>query len=226
MRVIVITALLVEGRLMESVVYKVIYAVCAAGILFLLRCLWAFCTDSQGRCTASIIPGIKGKVRGKMAEVIEIPVARRESSKTAGHKTALVIAVSLSLLVLPSARTQDVPNSHASASSDANAPAATPLGTPSLSGPLQAAPPITFEGGPLGKLNLNGIVSGIGVWQGNHIPGDNPTQAAISNGQIFIQKTTDWWQFYVQAGAYNILALATPFLSTDKAISNLYGPVP
>jgi hypothetical protein len=43
---------------------------------------------------------------------------------------------------------------------------------------------------------------------------------------VFIQKTTDWWQFYVQAGAYNILALGTPFLSTEKAINNLYGPVP
>jgi hypothetical protein len=62
--------------------------------------------------------------------------------------------------------------------------------------------------------------------KGNHIPGDNPTQAALSNGQVFIQKTTDWWQFYVQAGAYNILALGTPFLSTEKAINNLYGPVP
>lgn len=102
----------------------------------------------------------------------------------------------------------------------------TPLTTPTITGPLQAGPPIVFDGGPLGKLNVNGIVSGIGVWHANHIPGDNPTQAALSNGQVFIQKTTDWWQFYVQAGAYNILSLGTPFLSTEKAISNLYGPVP
>ena len=61
------------------------------------------------------------------------------------------------------------------------------------------------------------------LWQGNHIPGDNPTQAALSNGQVFIQKTTGWWQFYVQAGAYNILALGTPFLPTEKAVTDLYG---
>lgn len=109
-------------------------------------------------------------------------------------------------------------------SSNAAPPA--PLSTPTITGPLQAAPSILFDGGPLGKLNLDGIVSGIGLWQGNHIPGDNPTQPALSNGQVFIQKTTDWWQFYVQAGAYNILALGTPFLSTEKAVSNLYGPVP
>jgi len=104
--------------------------------------------------------------------------------------------------------------------------APSPLSTPAITGPLQAAPPITLDAGPLGKLDLDGIVSGIGVWQGNHVAGDNPTQAALSNGQVFIQKTTGWWQFYVQAGAYNILALGTPFLATDKAISNLYGAVP
>jgi hypothetical protein len=104
--------------------------------------------------------------------------------------------------------------------------APSPLSTPSITGPLQASAPIIFDGGPLGKLDLDGIVSGMGLWQGNHIPGDNPTQPALSNGQAFIQKTTGWWQFYVQAGAYNILALGTPFLSTEKAITDLYGPVP
>ena len=104
--------------------------------------------------------------------------------------------------------------------------APSPLSTPAITGPLHAAPPITLDAGPLGKLDLDGIVSGIGLWQGNHVAGDNPTQAALSNGQVFIQKTTGWWQFYVQAGAYNILALGTPFLATDKAITNLYGAVP
>ena len=103
---------------------------------------------------------------------------------------------------------------------------ATPLSTPSITGPLQAAAPIVIDGGPLGKLDLDGVVSGIGLWQGNHVSGDDIGQAALSNGQLFIQKTTGWWQFYVQAGAYDILALGTPFLSTDKDLTNLYGPVP
>lgn len=105
-------------------------------------------------------------------------------------------------------------------------PAPSPLPTPAITGPLQAAPPITFEAGPSGKLDLNGVVSGMGLWQGNHVAGDNPTQPALSDGQIFIQKPTGWWQFYVQGGVYNILALGTPFLPTDKAITDLYGPVP
>ena len=109
----------------------------------------------------------------------------------------------------------------------AAAPAApSPLSTPAITGPLQAAPPITVDAGPLGKLDLDGIVSGIGLWQGNHIAGDDATQAALSNGQVFFQKTTGWWQFYVQAGAYNIPALGTAFLPTDKAMTDLYGPVP
>jgi hypothetical protein len=108
----------------------------------------------------------------------------------------------------------------------ASAPAPPALSTPAITGPLQAAPSTTFDGGPLGKLNLNGIVSGVGLWQGKHLSGDNPTQATLGNGQVFIQKASDWWQFYVQAGGYNILAIGTPFLPTEKAISNLYGPVP
>ena len=107
-----------------------------------------------------------------------------------------------------------------------NAPAPAPLPTPAITSPLQAAPPIVFDAGPLGNLALDGVVSGMGLWQGNHVSSDAPTQAGLSNGQIFIQKSTGWWQFYVQAGAYNIPALATPFLATDKTITDLFGPVP
>ena len=101
-----------------------------------------------------------------------------------------------------------------------------PLPTPAITGPLQAAPPIEIEAWPLGKLDVDGIVSGMGLVQSNHVTGDNTGQATLSNGQIFVQKTTGWWQFYVQSGAYNILALGTSYLPTDKAITDLYGPVP
>jgi hypothetical protein len=123
----------------------------------------------------------------------------------------------------PAAQPSDQQNP-ADQSTAPTAPA--PLSVPSITGPLKAAPPSTFDGGPFGKLSVNGIISGMGLWQGNHVPGDEPTQAALSNGQVFLQKTTGWWQFYVQAGAYNLPALGTPFLSTEKTISDLYGPVP
>ena len=90
-------------------------------------------------------------------------------------------------------------------------PAPTAPPTPAITGPLQGLPPAIFDAGPFGKIAVNGILSGTGLWQGNHVPGDNPTQAALSNGQIYIQKTDGWFQFYLQAGAYTLPALATPF---------------
>ena len=106
----------------------------------------------------------------------------------------------------------------------ASAPAALP--TPAMAGPIQGIPPAIFDAGPFGKIAVNGILDGLGMWTGNYVRGDNSTQAALSNGQVFIQKSDGWFQFYLQAGAYNIAALGTPFLATDKTVSNLFGPVP
>ena len=119
----------------------------------------------------------------------------------------------------------------ASTSAPAAAPPAPPaapaaLPTPAITGPIQGLPPALFDAGPFGKIAVNGILDGLGMVTGNHVPGDNTTQAALSNGQIFIQKTDGWFQFYLQAGAYNLPALGTPFLATDKAMSDFYGPVP
>ena len=137
-------------------------------------------------------------------------------------KNLAVIALWSSLAALGSA--QNVPADQQTPADTAPAPA--PLPTPAVTGPLQAPPPAMFDGGPFGKIAVDGIVSGTGMWQGNHVPGDSNTQAALSNGQIFIQKTDGWFQFYVQAGAYTLPALATPFLDTGKTITNFYGPVP
>jgi Putative beta-barrel porin-2, OmpL-like. bbp2 len=114
----------------------------------------------------------------------------------------------------------------------AQAPAAPqPLPTPSMSGPLTSALPHEFDAGPFGKLEVNGIVSGIGVTEGNHVIAAPPfmsdsTYWDVSNGQVFLQKTTGWWQFYFQAGAYNIPALGVPYLSTGNAVNMLYTPLP
>jgi hypothetical protein len=148
----------------------------------------------------------------------------------------LLMALFFSLSLRVSAQTGDSadqkdqtrPSTQTSAQESTPAPSSTPpspLTTPAITGPLQAAPPIEI-GGERMNLDLNGVVSGIGLWQSNHVAGDQTGQAALSNGQVFIQKTTGWWQFYIQAGVYNILALGTPFLSTEKALNDLYGPVP
>ena len=93
---------------------------------------------------------------------------------------------------------------------------------PSMSGPLTNAPPHTFEYG----LAVNGVLSGMAWSEGNHIAGDDSTHYDLSNAQIFVQKTTGWWQFYLQGGAYNLPAIGVPFLSTADTIKNVYGPFP
>ena len=72
----------------------------------------------------------------------------------------------------------------------------TPLPSPSITGPLSSIPPAEFGAGQFGKLAVNGFLSGIGLWQGNHVPGDNSTRAALSNWQVVIQKPDGWLQFY------------------------------
>ena len=109
----------------------------------------------------------------------------------------------------------------------AAAPAApAPLSAPSFTGPLSNIPPAIFDAGPFGKIAVNGVVSGLGTAQTNPVPGDSTRHADMSNGQVFVQKTDGWFQFYVQAGAYNLPDLGAPYLGTNNAVSNLYGPVP
>jgi len=104
------------------------------------------------------------------------------------------------------------------------APAALP--TPAITGPLAGLPPAIFDAGPFGKIAVNGFLSGMGMVQTSPIPGDSTRHADLSNGQVFIQKTDGWFQFYLQAGAYTLPALATPFLGTNDTLTNTYGPVP
>jgi hypothetical protein len=106
------------------------------------------------------------------------------------------------------------------------AAAPSPLPTPSVTGPLQWLPPATFNSGFLGKVSANGIVTGSGIWTGDHVPGDKVGQAALSNGQIMLQKPDGPVQYYFQVGAYTMPSLGTPFLAPDKTLTDFYGPVP
>lgn len=103
---------------------------------------------------------------------------------------------------------------------------ATPLSMPAMVGPLSAASPTTSDAGPLGKLSINGVLSGFGVWQSNPAQGDATASADISNGQIFIQKASGLWQFYLQAGAYNIPIVGSPYISTGRTVNDYYGALP
>jgi hypothetical protein len=112
------------------------------------------------------------------------------------------------------------------ATAPAPAPAPAPLSTFVLTGPLQWLPPATFDAGPLGKLSVNGIVTGFSVFQNNSVPGDDKAQATLSNGQIFIQKAEGKLQYYIQAGVYTMPTLGVPFVNAQDTVNNFYGPVP
>jgi len=157
----------------------------------------------------------------------------------------MTFAIAMAIAVAAGATAQTTPTgSSATVSASAAAPASgqaltstqaaeppkadppAPLTTPSVTGPLQWLPPAMFDAGPLGKIAANGIVTGSGVWQDNHVPGDNIGQAALSNGQIFIQKADGKVQYFIEVGAYTLPALGTSFLAADKTVSDFYGPVP
>jgi hypothetical protein len=117
----------------------------------------------------------------------------------------------------------------AAAAPAAAAPAPAPLPSPSMAGPLATAVPHELGEGPFGKLEVTGILSGMGLTQSNWgaaSTADTPTHWDLSNAQIFIQKTTGWWQFYLQGGVYNLPALGTSFTGTPDTVKGLYGPFP
>jgi hypothetical protein len=116
------------------------------------------------------------------------------------------------------------PPTAAPAPAPAAAPA--PLSTFVLTGPLQWLPPAIFDAGPLGKLSVNGIITGFAQFQNSSVPGDASAQATLSNGQIFIQKADGNFQYYIQAGAYALPTLSVPFVNAANTTNNLYGPVP
>jgi hypothetical protein len=146
----------------------------------------------------------------------------------------LLTFIMIAVLSLPALGQQQAPAQApaADASAPAQAPAAAPaapapLPNPSMTAPLStAAPQHTFNAGPFGTVAITGILSGMGLVQNNSLLGDKETHWDLSNGQIFLQKTSGWWQFYLQAGAYNIPDLGVPFIKTTDTMSDFWGPLP
>ncbi|MFA6380822.1 outer membrane beta-barrel protein, partial [Acidithiobacillus sp.] len=102
--------------------------------------------------------------------------------------------------------------------------------------PLALPSPLTFHAGPLGTLNVQGVASGYGVWQDNkfapttsgpaNTPATKSASADISNGMVIIQKNTGLVQFYLQAGAYNVMTLGSSYFSTGTFTQNTFGALP
>jgi hypothetical protein len=141
------------------------------------------------------------------------------------------VVLSLAIGAGAQAPTAPPPSTTAPDSTAAAAPAAAPaapapLSTFVLTGPLQWIPPAVFDAGPLGKLSVNGIVTGFAQFQNSSVPGDAAEQATLSNGEIFIQKADGKIQYFIQAGVYTMPTLATPFVNAQNTVNNFYGPVP
>ncbi len=97
-------------------------------------------------------------------------------------------------------------------------------------GPLALPNPLTFGAGPLGKLDVQGIASGMAFYQDN--PQGSPgtlgakrVGADITNGMVIIQKESGPVQFYLQAGAYSFPTLASGLTSASNAIND-FGALP
>src|SRR5499433_1679 len=105
--------------------------------------------------------------------------------------------------------------------------APTAMTTPVMPGPLTANPnPMSFDAGPFGPVFVTGAVSPLVLWQNNPFPGDQRSLGSLSNGQFFFQKPEGLFQYYVQAGAYTIPALGTPYFNTNKATGDFFGALP
>ena len=160
---------------------------------------------------------------------------------------AVVFALTLSPLMVTRASAQATPAaapspaaavSVAAAASPAASPSAapSPLPNPAVTGPLQTSAPYVIEtgiptefdigGSDFQHISVDGVFSGIGIAQTNTPTTDRNARLDMSNAMLSVQQPTGLVQFYLQGGAYDIPALGTPLVTTGKALSNLYGPLP
>ena len=128
----------------------------------------------------------------------------------------------------------------ASASPVAAATPVLPLSSPTMVGPLVMASPneinlpkyapfLSELPAPIATLfdfDVNGVVSGIGIFQNHAVVGDFYNRIDASNAEAIIQKADGVIQYYLQVGGYSIPALGTPYVNLSKAVNQLYGPLP
>ena len=98
--------------------------------------------------------------------------------------------------------------------------------------PIQAPPltvnpePMRYDAGPLGKVYVQGVATAFGQWQNNVPPGDFDTQADMSHGMIYFNKTEGLVQYHVMAGAYSVPDLGLPYIRARTTTNGFFGPFP
>ena len=95
-----------------------------------------------------------------------------------------------------------------------------------MSGPLATGIPHELPAGPFGKIEITGILSGMGLFNDNPVSHGDEGHVDLSNGEVFIQKTSGWFQFYLQGGAYNLPVVGVPFAKTGPTTTGTFGVLP
>lgn len=115
----------------------------------------------------------------------------------------------------------------AAAPAAATPPAAPmPLPTPSMAGPLATGIPHELPAGPFGKIEITGVLSGIAQFSDEPFFSGDEGHVDLSNAQVFIQKTSGFFQFFLQGGAYNLPVVGAPFAKTTDTVRNDFGAFP
>jgi hypothetical protein len=109
----------------------------------------------------------------------------------------------------------------------AEAPAATAMSTPPLTGPLVANPnPMKFDFAPLNTIYVTGAVSALAMSQNHPVLGDHSGNIDLANGLLAVQTTEGLVQFFTLVGAYSFPTLGAPWVHVDRATGDTFGPVP
>ncbi len=107
------------------------------------------------------------------------------------------------------------------------APAPSPMPYPSMTPPISANPnPASFDAGPLGKIMVDGVLSGGGFYQSNPQYGQPNNFGDLDNAQVILNKADGPIQFYVQAGVYSIKSLGTAYVKSTTFDNATFGFVP
>ncbi len=89
---------------------------------------------------------------------------------------------------------------------------------------LPTPTPLAVAAGPLGVVQVSGVVSGAALTAAPRLAGAGGG-LNLTNAFVILQRPTGTWRFYLQAGAYSLPALGAPRRGT-LAYTGLFGPAP
>jgi hypothetical protein len=147
--------------------------------------------------------------------------------RSAAAETTLIMLTLAALAAAPRLAQAQAPSADAEAGSTA---ATVSLDAPGMLGLLSFNPaPTAIDAGPFGTWCVDGALSGLGFTQSARTAADHAAGVDVGNAQVIVQKPAGAAQFYVQAGAYAIPALGTPYNKATSAateLSSTYGLLP